>query len=38
LLLSPATSLATGAHWATVIAVDSGGRSTTFGPEIFTVQ
>jgi hypothetical protein len=36
--LYPAASLAAGAHWVTVIAVDSGGRSTTFGPEIFTVQ
>jgi hypothetical protein len=36
--LYPATSLATGAHWVTVIAVDSGGRSTTFGPNIFTVE
>jgi|HubBroStandDraft_2_1064218.scaffolds.fasta_scaffold672950_1 hypothetical protein len=37
-LLYPAASLATGAHWVTVIAVDSGGRSTTFGPSLFTVQ
>ena len=36
--LYPAASLATGAHWVTVIAVDSGGRSTTFGPNIFTVE
>ena len=36
--LYPATSLAAGAHWVTVIAVDSGGRSTTFGPNIFTVE
>jgi sugar lactone lactonase YvrE len=36
--LYSAASLATGAHWVTVIAVDSGGRSTTFGPNIFTVE
>ena len=36
--LYPAASLATGTHWVTVIAVDSGGRSTTFGPDVFTVQ
>jgi hypothetical protein len=36
--LDPASTLAAGAHWVTVVAIDSGGRSTTFGPSIFTVQ
>ncbi|MGC2637967.1 MAG: choice-of-anchor D domain-containing protein, partial [Acidobacteriaceae bacterium] len=36
--LDPASGLAAGTHWATVVAIDSGGRSTTFGPSIFTVQ
>jgi hypothetical protein len=37
-MLYPASSLSLGAHSVTVIAVDSGGRSTTFGPVSFTVQ
>jgi hypothetical protein len=36
-LLYPAASLALGTHQVTVVAVDSGGRSTTFGPRTFTV-
>ncbi|HEY2857571.1 MAG TPA: NHL repeat-containing protein [Terracidiphilus sp.] len=38
LLLYPASSLSIGTHRVTVIAVDSGGRSTTIGPHIITVQ
>jgi len=37
-LLYPASSLALGTHKVTVVAIDSGGRSTTFGPRVFTVQ
>jgi hypothetical protein len=37
-MLYPASSLSLGAHTVTVIAIDSGGRSTTFGPVSFTVQ
>jgi streptogramin lyase len=37
-MLYPASSLSLGAHAVTVIAIDSGGRSTTFGPVSFTVQ
>jgi CSLREA domain-containing protein len=33
-----AATLALGSHAVTVIAIDSGGRSTTFGPLNFTVQ
>jgi hypothetical protein len=33
-----AATLALGSHSVTVIAIDSGGRSTTFGPVDFTVQ
>ena len=36
-LLYPASSLSLGTHNVTVIASDSGGRSTTFGPVTFTV-
>jgi hypothetical protein len=36
-LLYPATSLSIGAHAVKVVAIDSGGRSTTFGPHAFTV-
>ena len=36
-LLYPAATLALGAHQVTVIAIDAGGRSTTFGPLAFTV-
>jgi sugar lactone lactonase YvrE len=35
--LSPATTLSLGAHAVTVIAIDSLGHSTTFGPASFTV-
>jgi hypothetical protein len=31
-------ALSLGSHAVTVIAIDSGGRSTTFGPLDFTVQ
>jgi hypothetical protein len=34
----PASSLSSGSHSATVIAIDSNGYSTTFGPLTFTVQ
>ena len=37
-LLYPASSLSLGTHQVTVIAIDSGGRSTTFGPGVITVQ
>ncbi|HEY2857637.1 MAG TPA: NHL repeat-containing protein, partial [Terracidiphilus sp.] len=37
LLLYPAASLSLGKHKVTVVAIDSGGRSTTLGPRIFTV-
>jgi len=33
-----ASTLALGSHAVTVVATDSGGRSTTFGPLNFTVQ
>jgi hypothetical protein len=33
-----AAALALGSHSVTVIAIDSGARSTTFGPLTFTVQ
>jgi hypothetical protein len=33
-----AATLALGSHSVTVIAIDSGGRTTTFGPLAFTVQ
>jgi hypothetical protein len=36
-LLYPATSLSVGTHVVTVVAVDSGARSTTLGPVPFTV-
>jgi sugar lactone lactonase YvrE len=36
-LLYAASSLALGTHQATVVAIDSGGRSTTLGPRTFTV-
>jgi sugar lactone lactonase YvrE len=36
-LLYPASSLTLGTHAVTVIAIDSGGRSTTFGPVTVTV-
>lgn len=36
-LLYPASSLVLGTHHVTVIAIDSGGRATTFGPRPFTV-
>ena len=37
-LLYSASSLSLGKHQLTVVAIDSGGRSTTFGPRVFTVQ
>ncbi len=37
-MLYPVSSLAAGSHLVTVIAVDSGGRSTVFGPLYFTVE
>ena len=37
-LLYPAASLAVGQHTITVVATDSAGRSTTFGPRTITVQ
>jgi hypothetical protein len=37
-LLYPASSLSPGLHGVTVVAVDSGGRSTNFGPRVITVQ
>ncbi len=37
LLYSPAT-LSIGTHSVTVVAIDSGGRSTTFGPTAFTFE
>jgi hypothetical protein len=36
-LLYPASSLVLGTHYLTVVAIDSGGRATTFGPRTFTV-
>ncbi|MGC2639491.1 MAG: hypothetical protein WA294_20070 [Acidobacteriaceae bacterium] len=36
-LLYAASALSLGTHQATVVATDSGGRSTTFGPASFTV-
>ncbi|HEY2859233.1 MAG TPA: choice-of-anchor D domain-containing protein [Terracidiphilus sp.] len=37
-MVYPATSLTVGTHKVTVVAVDAGGRSTTFGPLTITVQ
>jgi len=37
-MLYPASSLSLGTHQVTVIAIDSGGRSTTLGPRSITVQ
>ena len=37
-MLYSASSLALGTHQVTVVAIDSGGRSTTFGPRTITVQ
>ena len=37
-LLYSAASLSLGTHAVTVVAVDSGGRSTTLGPLTITVQ
>jgi hypothetical protein len=37
-LLFPAASLTLGTHSVTVVAIDSGSRSTTFGPLSITVQ
>jgi hypothetical protein len=37
LLLYPVLSLVLGTHHVTVVAIDSGGRSTTFGPRTFTI-
>jgi len=37
-MLYPATSLSVGTHVVTVVAIDSGGRSTTLNPVEFTVQ
>ena len=36
-LVAPAASLSTGTHAVTVVAIDSGGRSTTLGPLSITV-
>src|SRR5208282_3033277 len=36
-ILYPASGLTLGTHQVTVVAIDSGGRSTTFGPRSFTV-
>jgi N-acetylneuraminic acid mutarotase len=36
-LIYPVAALSLGSHAVTVIAIDSGGRSTTFGPLAFTV-
>jgi hypothetical protein len=36
-LLYPASSLSLGAHQVTVVAIDSVGQSTTFGPVTITV-
>jgi hypothetical protein len=36
-LIASAASLAVGTHSVTVVAVDSGGRSTTLGPLTITV-
>jgi hypothetical protein len=37
-LLYPASSLSIGTHEVMVVATDSGGRTTTIGPHIITVQ
>jgi hypothetical protein len=37
-LLYAASGLALGTHQVTVVAIDSGARSTTFGPRVITVQ
>jgi hypothetical protein len=37
-MVYPASSLTVGTHKVTVVAVDAGGRSTTFGPLAITVQ
>jgi sugar lactone lactonase YvrE len=37
-MLYPALGLGLGTHQVTVVAIDSGGRSTTFGPRTITVQ
>src|SRR5208282_1310387 len=36
-ILYPVSGLTLGTHQVTVVAIDSGGRSTTFGPRSFTV-
>jgi hypothetical protein len=37
-LLYSAASLSVGEHVVTVVAIDSGGRSTTMGARVITVQ